>query len=210
VTEAPIRTRRRQQPDETRTLILDTADRLLRELPFRELSVDDVMRPTGYGRTVFYRHFSGLPELVMAVLARILPAFAEASMAYTRTAAELATLERSREILGPFVAHWARHGTLMKAVRDAAVYDGHIDELVTAAELYQRNQIVEAMRQRQAAGFLQGIADPEQVAMALVAMTERYLLLAYGEPTSTVPEEAAVEALAHVWVAALAEPGREA
>lgn len=205
MSEAPIRTRRRQQPDETRTLILDTADRLLREMPFRELSVDDVMRPTGYGRTVFYRHFSGLPDLVMAVLARILPEFAQASTAYAQTAAEQVTLESSREVLGPFVAHWARHGTLMKAVRDAAVYDGHIDQLVSAAELHQRNQIVEAMRRRQEAGFLQGISNPEQVAMALVAMTERYLLLAYGEPASTVPAEAAVEALSHVWVAALRE-----
>jgi AcrR family transcriptional regulator len=205
VSEAPTRTRRRQQPDETRTLILDTADRLLRERPFRELSVDDVMRPTGYGRTVFYRHFSGLPDLVMAVLARILPQFAQASAAYVQTAAQEATMARSRELLGPFVAHWARHGTLMKAVRDAAVYDGHIDELVSAAELYQRNQIVEALRRRQAAGFLSGISHPEQVAMALVAMTERYLLLAYGEPDSAVSEEAAVEALSHVWVAALKE-----
>jgi AcrR family transcriptional regulator len=206
VTEAPIRTRRRQQPDETRTLILDTADRLLRELPFRELSVDDVMRPTGYGRTVFYRHFSGLPELVMAVLARVLPAFAQTSEAYLRMAADEITIERSRALLAPFVAHWASHGTLMKAVRDAAVYDGHIDELVTAAELYQRNRIVDAVRVRQQAGFLPSISDPEQVAMALVAMTERYLLLAYGEPEVTVPEEAAVEALAHVWVAALTDP----
>jgi AcrR family transcriptional regulator len=205
VAEASIRTRRRQQPDETRTLILDTADRLLRELPFRELSVDDVMRPTGYGRTVFYRHFAGLPDLVMAVLARILPEFAAASEAYVQTAAQEVSMARSRELLGPFVAHWARHGTLMKAVRDAAVYDDHIDRLVAAAELHQRNQIVEALRRRREAGYLTGIADPEQVAMALVAMTERYLLLAYGEPSPTVPEPAAVDALAHVWVSALSE-----
>jgi AcrR family transcriptional regulator len=205
VAESPIRTRRRQQPDETRTLILDTADRLLRERPFRELSVDDVMRVTGYGRTVFYRHFAGLPELVMAVLARILPEFAAASEAYVQTAAQHVTMERSRELLGPFVAHWARHGTLMKAVRDAAVYDGSIDALVAAAELHQRNQIVEALRRRREAGYLSGIAHPEQVAMALVAMTERYLLLAYGEPTPTIPEAVAVETLALVWVAVLTE-----
>lgn len=198
----PIRTRRRQPPDETRTLILDTADRLLREHPFRALSVDDVMRPTGYGRTVFYRHFGGLPELVMAVLARVLPAFVQTSEEFFAVAAEEITMERARELLTPFVTHWSVHGTLMKAVRDAAVYDADVDALVTAAERRLRAVIVAAMQRRADTGFPVGI-DLEQLATALSAMTERYLLLAYGEPIVTVPIEDAVEVLGHVWVSAL-------
>ena len=61
----PSASRRRQQPDETRSLILDTAERLLRERPFRELSVDEVMRPTGYRRDRLSTasSFTGLPDL---------------------------------------------------------------------------------------------------------------------------------------------------
>ena len=83
----PTRVRRRQSPEETRSLILDSAERLLRERPFRELSVDEIMQPTGYRRTVFYRHFTGLPELVLAVLARVLPELAQANDAFREIAA---------------------------------------------------------------------------------------------------------------------------
>lgn len=200
-----MRARRRQQPDETRTLILDTADRLLRERPFRELSVDDVMRPTGYGRTVFYRHFGGLADLVTAVLARVLPPFVLASQQLAQGASGEVTLERARELLGPVVAHWHAHGPLMKALRDASVYDRDIDVRVVEAQERLRAVTTEAVRQRQEAGFLAGV-DAEQVAMALASMTQRYLLMTFGETTATASEAAAVETLALVWVATLTAP----
>ncbi|UGS38147.1 TetR/AcrR family transcriptional regulator [Capillimicrobium parvum] len=206
---SPVRSRRRQQPDETRSLILDTAERLLRERPFRELSVDEVMRPTGYRRTVFYRHFTGMPDLVLAVLARVLPAFAEANQAFLEAAGEEITPERARTLLAPVVEHWQRHGALMRAMRDAAVYDGEIHELVMAAQYRFRATTVAALERRRAAGVLQD-ADLEQIAELLSAMNQRYLMAAFGgdRPAEQPPVsvETATATLALAWVAVLRAP----
>ena len=47
--------------------IVAAAERLLRDRPYRELSVEEVMAEAGLSRTIFYRHFDGLPELVLSL-----------------------------------------------------------------------------------------------------------------------------------------------
>jgi AcrR family transcriptional regulator len=200
----PTRARARQNPDETRTLILDTAEELLRTRPFRELSVDEVMRPTGYGRTVFYRHFTGLPDLVLAVLSRVLPEFAAATQAFVEAAGEDLDVARARQLLRPVVEHWARHGTLMKAMRDAAVYDSTIDGLVVATQDRFHDMVVSALEHRRAAGSLQ-TADLNQVARLLESMNQRYLLLTFGEKEQRDIDRA-VDTLALGWNAILTAP----
>lgn len=200
----PTRARARQQPDETRTLILATAEQLLRTRPFRELSVDEVMRPTGYGRTVFYRHFNGLPDLVLAVLARVLPEFAAATQAFVEAAGDDMDIARAGTLLRPVVEHWAQHGTLIRAMRDAAVYDSTIDGLVAATQDRFHNMVVAALERRRAAGALQ-VADLEQVARLLEAMNQRYLMLAFGDGAQTSVEQA-IDTLALGWLAIVTAP----
>jgi AcrR family transcriptional regulator len=201
----PTRARARQQPDETRTLILDTAEDLLRTRPFRELSVDEVMRPTGYGRTVFYRHFTGLPDLVLAVLARVLPEFTQATQAFVASAGEELPVERARELLRPIVHHWARHGTLMRAMRDAAVYDPTIEGLVAATQDRFHAMVVSALERRRAAGALQ-TADLPQVARLLESMNQRYLVMTFGEGGDDVDIDKAIDTLALGWQAIITAP----
>jgi AcrR family transcriptional regulator len=200
----PTRARARQQPDETRTLILDTAEELLRTRPFRELSVDEVMRPTGYGRTVFYRHFTGLPDLVLAVLSRVLPEFQAATQAFVAAAGEELDLERARELLRPIVEHWAAHGPLMRAMRDAAVYDSTIDGLVAATQERFHELVVTALERRRAAGALQD-ADLPEVARLLESMNQRYLLIAFGGGAETDIDQA-IDTLALGWNAIITAP----
>jgi len=201
---APTRARARQQPDETRTLILDNAEMLLRTRPFRELSVDEVMRPTGYGRTVFYRHFTGLPDLVLAVLARVLPAFTEATQAFVEAAGGDFDADRARTLLRPIVHHWAKHGTLMRAMRDAAVYDSTIDGLVAATQERFHAMVVSALERRRAAGALQ-TADLDQVANLLASMNQRYLLMTFGEGEGADIEKT-IDTLALGWLAIITAP----
>jgi len=201
----PTRARPRQQPDETRTLILDTAEELLRTRPFRELSVDEVMRPTGYGRTVFYRHFTGLPDLVLAVLTRVLPTFAAATEAFVRAAGEPCDLDTTRDLLRPVVTSWAQHGALMRAMRDAAVYDSEIDAVVRATYDRFHDRIVEALEHRRRSTGLLAEADLDQLGWLLSAMNQRYLLVTFGEREDSDPE-VALETLALGWLSVLNAP----
>src|SRR5437762_3145460 len=58
-TSAPTLARRRPKhdPKESQREILDAAEQLLRERPFREITVEMVMRRTGLKRPAFYVHF---------------------------------------------------------------------------------------------------------------------------------------------------------
>ena len=56
---------------EARDRIVSATERLLAHDDFRDVTVDDVMVEAGLSRTVFYRHFDGLPQVVLALLAKI-------------------------------------------------------------------------------------------------------------------------------------------
>jgi len=181
---------------------VETADRLLRERPFRELSVDEVMRPTGYGRTVFYRHFTGLPQLVLAVLTRVISDFGAAQAKLEAIAEDDVGEDEIRAILRPLVVQWQAHGPLMRAMRDASVADGEIEVLVSQTHRQAQARVAESLARRQAAGWSQG-ADPFQLAGALLGMNQRFLLANFGRPDSTADVDTVTDTLVTVWTAVL-------
>src|SRR5918997_4895746 len=62
---AGSRTRARLTREQSRRRIVDAATELVRRNAYAELSVDAVMREAGLGRTIFYRHFDDLGDLLM-------------------------------------------------------------------------------------------------------------------------------------------------
>src|SRR3954470_15838674 len=61
---------------EARRRIVEGAGRLLAPTRFRDLTVDAVMLEAGLARTLFYRHFDGLPHLVLGLLDDLIDATA--------------------------------------------------------------------------------------------------------------------------------------
>src|SRR3954465_12201922 len=55
----------RQSRQESRERIVAAAAELIRHTAYGALTVDDVMREAGAGRTIFYRHFDDLADLLM-------------------------------------------------------------------------------------------------------------------------------------------------
>jgi AcrR family transcriptional regulator len=190
-----LRTRRRQEREETRRQILLAADAFLRERSYRELSVDELMRRTGHTRTVFYRHFGGLPELVMEVLQSVGAELMEVSRDWA--VAFAAPPERARENLARIVDFFARHGTLLRAVADAASYDDDIERLYRQVIEGFVMMTAEALERRIVAGEMPDLDAPE-TARALTWMNERYLLDAFGRGEPSDPKRV-LDALWTVW-----------
>ena len=63
--------RRRRTPEAAEREIVEAAEALLREKPFRELTVDDLMRRTGLSRPSFYVYFRDRHDLVLKVVEHI-------------------------------------------------------------------------------------------------------------------------------------------
>ena len=82
------RTNARVRREEARERIVAAAEQLLLEVPYRDLTVDLVMTRAGLSRTVFYRHFDGLPEVLLTLLSRIEAAYCAVVDRFTTEIAE--------------------------------------------------------------------------------------------------------------------------
>jgi AcrR family transcriptional regulator len=185
----PATARRRNarvRREEARTRIAAAAERLLAERPYRDLSVDAVMAEAGLSRTVFYRHFDGLPELVLSLFARVA----------TGLASELETGDL-REILEAAARAFSEHGALMRAIDQAAGHDAVIERAYRAISDGFTARMGQQLQERMDEGVVRP-GDPHELARALNLMNQRYLL----ETVARDPEfgvERAVRALLDVW-----------
>jgi TetR/AcrR family transcriptional regulator, ethionamide resistance regulator len=200
-----IATRReqaRRSRHETRERIVAAATELIRERPYAELNVDEVMRAAGLGRTIFYRHFDDLGDLMLRVNR---PALAELFEAQPRVedidpGDEEVVIRRGLE---PAVAVYTRYGPLLRAMAEAAASDRELAG--DQAEIRARfsDQAERYLRLAQARGAA-SLADVAETAHALRVMTEAYLLDAFGRGPRVSPE-VALQTLSEIWLAMVRE-----
>ncbi len=175
--ESEPRRRRRRTPEVAEQEIIGAAEALLRERPFRELTVDEVMRRTELSRPSFYVYFRDRHHLVLRVVEHIggeLYTMAERWFKGEGDGRELA-----REATEGIVAVFAEHGPVLRALADAAADDPDVE--AAYAQLVQSFVDVTAdhIRAEIDAGRILPL-DPHETATALVWMNERYLTLSLG------------------------------
>jgi AcrR family transcriptional regulator len=192
-------TRTRQSREESRQRIVDAAAELVRERSFAALTVDEVMARAGIGRTLFYRHFDDLGDLLMRAGREAIEELfaAEEVLASGRDGFGAKTIH---EAITAAVGVYRRHGPILRAVAEAAT----VDERVAAGQDAQRRRFDEllAAALRDAAGDGSAVSDFDETARALNLMNENYLRDAYGgEPR--VSEEVAVRTLTEIWTAVI-------
>jgi AcrR family transcriptional regulator len=174
---------------EARRRIVAAASALLRDRPFRELTVEAVMAEAGLARTVFYRHFDGLADVVLSLLdAAVADAEAVAYSAEHPEAPEVlhAMLERGVDL-------WAEHGHLLAAVEEASHHDPAVAEAYRAA--FERT--VESSATMLAKGVENGhyVVEPRPLARALLHMNGAYL----ADALARSPRPDRDEALRTLW-----------
>jgi AcrR family transcriptional regulator len=191
----PARRRRRRTPEEAEREIISAAESFLRERPFRELTVDEVMRRTDLSRPSFYVYFRDRHHLVLRVVEHLgaeLFTMGDRWLAGTGQGPELA-----RSALDGIVAVYVEHGPVMRALADAAsddheveaAYNALVQRLIDATSRHIEDEI--------AAGRIRKL-DAYETAKALVWMNERYLTLSLGHEPAT-SQETVSDTLARIW-----------
>lgn len=191
--------RRRRTPEVAEREIVAAADALLRERPFRELTVDEVMRRTGLSRPSFYVYFRDRHQLVLRVVEVIGAELWTMSERWWKGAGDGAELVR--EAIDGIVALYAKHGPVLRALADAAAddpgvesaYGALVQSFVDVTERHIEDEI--------AAGHVLPL-DARETANALVWMTERCLSRSVGADL-VAPRPAMAETLATIWVRTL-------
>ena len=170
--------------EEARRRIVAATSALLRDRPFRSLTVEAVMAEAGLARTVFYRHFDSLADVVLSLLDE---AVADAErVAYSAEHPEAP--EVLRAMLARGVDLWAEHGHLLAAVEEAAHHDPEVERAYRAA--FERS--VESSATMLAQGVANGhyTVEPRPLARALLHMNAGYLTDALARDPRADREEA--------------------
>jgi AcrR family transcriptional regulator len=196
---AEVRHSRKQSRDR----IVAAATELVREKPYGELSVDEVMREAGIGRTIFYRHFDDLADLLMKAGREAIEELYEAHRALSD--AHLGDgPEVVRQAIEPAVAVFQRHGPLLRAIVEAAASD----EQVAAGQEAMRerfDELLEATLREMPHLAEHPTADLGETARALNLLNTSYLVDAFGrEPR--VSADTAAQTLTEIWVALIHRP----
>ena len=191
--------RRRRTPEAAEREIVEAAEALLRERPFRELTVDDLMRRTGLSRPSFYVYFRDRHDLVLKVVEHIGgELFGMSERWYEGTGDGPALV---REAIDGVVGVFAAHGPVLRALADAAAEDPRVE--AAYAELMQRfvDATARHIENEISAGRILPL-DPVPTATALTWMMERYLQLRLGR-TPDAAREPISQALSTIWTRVL-------
>lgn len=192
------RSQHRRRREDTRAQILAAASSALRERPYRELTIEELMAGAGLSRTIFYRHFDDLGDLVVRLLEETGGEF----FAREQRVAELGTQapEDVRRALEVPVRSLAEDGPLLRAVAEAASHDERID--VAYRTLVGRFEaLIEANLRKLGTRGYAPVADPGETARALNLMNLAYLLEVFGAPEPKVTPEVALQTLSEIWSA---------
>jgi len=187
--------RRRRTPEAAEREIVEAAGTLLREKPFRELTVDDLMRRTGLSRPSFYVYFRDRHDLVLKLVEHIEDELFAVSERWYGGGGDGPAL--IREAIDGVVGVFAEHGPVLRALADAAAVDPRVE--ATYAELMQRfvDATARHIDREISAGRILPL-DPAATATALTWMMERYLQLRLGR-TPDAPRAPISDALTTIW-----------
>lgn len=191
--------RRRRSPEEAEREIVDAAEALLRERPFRELTVDELMRQTGLSRPSFYVYFRDRHHLVLSVVRHLEAELKEVSQVWYASDGEGAALieEAVRGVVGVY----ERHGPVLAALADAAADDPGIEAVFRG--LVQRfvDATAAHIEAEVRAGTIAGV-EPGPTAAALIHMNERYLSVTLGREPFAEPEDV-IRTVTAIWTRTL-------
>ena len=129
----------RQSREQSRARIVAAAIELLRERSYPDLSVGEVMERAGSERTIFYRHFDDLGDLLLRAGRESIEALYTTEIDLGATRDGSGTRPGAiRDAIRPVVAFYEHHGALLRALEEAAVSDERIAGIETYAKSYTR------------------------------------------------------------------------
>jgi TetR/AcrR family transcriptional regulator, ethionamide resistance regulator len=183
-----------------RERLIAAATDLVRDRSFHELSVAEVTENAGIERTIFYRHFDDLADLLLRAATGAIEGLYEAQVELDGEREE-GDLEAVRDAIEPAVRAYRRHGPVLRAVSEAGASNPQI--AARGTELRRRfNELA-----TESLGRLAGLrenppADVAESARALNLLNEAYLRDAFGRKPR-ISAEVAAQTLTEIWAAFL-------
>ncbi|MBO0679825.1 TetR/AcrR family transcriptional regulator [Mycolicibacterium sp. S2-37] len=197
----PSRGRRSARPsgDDREQAILATAEQLLDQRGFADISVDDLAKGAGISRPTFYFYFPSKEAVLLTLWERVIR---EADTALEALPTETAD---GRDVWRPGIKVFFDTFGAHRGVTVAASGSDNADVRKVFSTFMQKwidftAATIEAERKRGAAPTTVPAHD---IATALNLMNERTLLAAFAAETPAIPTGRVLDSLVHVWTCAV-------
>lgn len=183
----------------TRAAILNSGLEFVWSHPFRELTVNKLMSPTGLSRSVFYQYFEDLHDLMQALLDLVKSeVFAATGPWFQGTGDPIILLKES---LAGLVEVCYRLGPILRATDDAAASDESLEKAWKEFKKQFDDAVTARIQADQAQGLIPEF-DARPVAIALNRLDAYTLIEAFGRQPRHKPEPM-LEALIRIWIPTL-------
>ncbi len=202
----------RMSADRRERAILETAERLLAERPLHEISTEDLARGAGISRSSFYFYFTSKEAVLLSLLDGVTAEAEAAREAALGRVAQGTLAEGCRAGIAAFHETFRAHRAVTLAAADARATLPEVREQwarVMEGWVRDTEALIAAERPAAgaagAAGAARGV-PARDLAVALNLMNERVLHASFAGEAPAVGEDAVVDALVAVWVAAIRGP----
>jgi AcrR family transcriptional regulator len=194
------RGRRSTRPsgDDREAAILATAERLMEDKKFADISVDDLAKGAGLSRPTFYFYFPSKDAVLLTLLDRVM---VEANSRLASFAPELATdrIASLRAGINAFFATFAAHPAVCTAAVEAKAGSPEVRGLW--ADFMQRSidhttGVIQAERLK---GGAPDTIPAEQLSTALNLMNEAVMTSSIVGNQPSLPGNRLLDTLVHIW-----------
>ncbi|WP_018803722.1 TetR/AcrR family transcriptional regulator [Salinispora arenicola] len=202
----PPRGRRsaRSVGDDRESAILGTAERLLAQRPFADISIDDLARGAGISRPTFYFYFSGKDAVLLTLLDRVIEeanANAVAGGVLDRLAEDPQT--RWRELIHRFHETFGAHRAVVLACAEVRGTNAEVRRLWASVMEHWVQTTEAAIAAERRRGAAPDGLPARALAIALNSMNERVWYATFAGDGPAIAEQDVVDVLLDVWLAAI-------
>ena len=200
----PVRGRRaaRVSAEDRERSILLTAEALLSERAFHDISVDDLARGAGLSRPGFYFYFASKEQVLLALLDRLVQEQLQDERDLPAHLADDPALVW-RQVLGSSFDRWSAHRGLLRATMEARATSADVREVWAQllGRFVERTALaIEAERARGAAP--PGVPATD-LAICLNRMNEKIFEALAADLKPAIAEAQILDALVGVWLSAI-------
>ncbi|WP_448444987.1 TetR/AcrR family transcriptional regulator [Mycolicibacterium sp. XJ775] len=192
--------RRNIKGDRREQAILEGAYDMLRTVPLRNISIDDLTKRAGLSRSSFYFYFESKWQLLSALLSRVTADVFQASQLIFERPAGMPPEAAIEHAVNEVIQVWEQHGHVLREVGDAAAAEPDLQK--------QWDTILGRFIDAAAAGIERdretgvAIAGPpaRSLAAALMWMGERNLALMSLRSDNAIPLGDMAETVTTIWL----------
>ncbi len=196
-------TTKRTRADDTRDHLLAAAREVFEARGYRSATVAAITEVAETAHGTFYLHFRNKEEVFATVMASVIEELYQHSFTPIDQLPEAWHPRQSRDGIAGFVATFARHGPIWRALLDGAL----ASPVVEARWMDQRRRfhqaIIDRIQRLNDMGIIEGV-DAEVIGMALASMVEwtvfgSWVFTSPGSALDGVDEDRLVDALTDIF-----------